>query len=541
MSNFVRIIIALVAVQVAPGCNDPQPTAKPDAATPAAKAKEASGERDTDTLRVQVDHVPRYLNPLITHDRWCRRITMGTVFESLVRANVSGGFRPHLASKVEIFDHGRRYRFTLRSNVTFHDGRPLTSADVRYTLDQLISRKGPSRLLRHELADLKAIRTPSKRAVDVLLHKTNHLLLSVLAEIPILPAHYYSRRSLRSIKLNWLPVGTGPFAVETRDGKGTLVMRRNDSYWGIKPKLKYMIFRAIPKPAKALSMLRNNELEVLSNVYLGYYPTELSKDSLKKRFKLMRLHPYRMRLMIFNTRRGPLKDRKVRLAMVRLADRQRMVRTIRKGMGQVISAPLWPLSLWYNRTIHPLPFNRKAAAKLLDGAGWKIRRGRKRQKQGWPLKLTLLRARESTEMGEAAQILKKEMTAAGIEVDVQVGDFGFVKTRLKRGTFDIALLGLAPRQGADMSPWLHSKGAYNYGGYGNHQVDALLANMKLARRVETRLPLARRLHRLLYDDPPFAVLYAPIELMLVNRRVRGLANNGRWPRLVSMWLKPEKR
>ena len=255
----------------------------------------------------------------------------------------------------------------------------------------------------------------------------------------------------------------------------------------------------------------------------------------------MRLHPYRMRLMIFNSRRGPLKDRRVRLALVRLADRQRMVRSIRKGMGQVLSAPLWPLSQWYNRTIHPLSLNRKAAAKLLDAAGWRSRRGKKRYRLGWPLKLTILRSRESNEMAEAAQILKQEMTAVGLDVDVQVGDFGFVQTRLKRGTFDVALLGLAPRQESDLSPWLHSKGAYNYGGYSNSQVDALLDTMKLTRRADKRLPLARRLHRLLHDDPPFSVLYAPIELMMVNRRVRGLANNGRWPTLVGLSLRSEKR
>ena len=541
MSYFVRIIIALLAVQVGPGCDESRPAHAPDAAASQKAALEPSAARDTETLRIQVDFIPRLLNPLITHDRWCHRITMGTIFETLVRANVKGGFRPHLASKVEIFDHGRRLRFTLRPGILFHDGRPLTSTDVKYTLERVASRKSPSRQLRLELADLKKIRTPSKRIVDLLLYKTNHMLLSVLAEIPILPAHYYSRRSLRSAKLNRLPVGSGPFAAETRDGKGTLVLRRNDSYWGLKPKIKHLVFRAIPKPATALSQLRNNELEILSNLYLGYYPKEVSKASIKRRFKLMRLHPYRMRLMIFNTRRGPLKDRRVRLAMVRLADRQRMVRSIRKGMGQVLSAPLWPLSLSYNRTIHPFSLNRKAAAKLLDAAGWRARRGKRRYRLGWPLKLTILRARESNEMAEAAQILKQEMTAAGLDVDVQVGDFGFVRTRLKRGNFDVALLGLAPRQQPDLSPWIHSKGAYNFGGYSNTQVDALLGTMKLTRRAEMRLPLARRLHRLLHDDPPFSVLYAPIELMMVNRRVRGLANNGRWPILVGVSLKTEKR
>ena len=535
--------MTLAALQVVLACGrKSSPPPAPDLKVAKAPDPEPSTPKnEPHRLRIQVDHLPQYLNPLVTHGRWCHRITMGVIFDPLVKVNVAGGYRPHLASKFEVLDHGRRIRLTLRSDVQFHDGRPLTSADVKYTLQKVMARNSPSPLIRLELADLRDVRIPSKQKVDLLLHRTNHLLLAVLAEIPILPAHLYSRRGLRAGKLNKAPVGTGPFVVESRETHDTLVLRRNDDYWGTKPRMEQLVFKGIPDPSRALSALRNGEVDMISNLYLGYYPKQVSKASIKRRFRVLRVHPYRMRLMLFNNRRRPFKDRRVRLALVRLADRQRMVRSIRGGMGRVISAPLYPLSNWYNRTIHPYSLNRRAAARLLDAAGWKkIRPRRWRSRLGWPLKLNLLRSRESEESVEAAQIIKQELNNSGISVNVQAGDFGFVRARMKKGRFDLALVGLAPRHEGDLSPWIHSKGAFNYGAYSNPRVDSLLTTMRLARHPEARLTLARRLHRLLLDDPPFVVLYAPIELMMVSRRIKGLANNGRWPTLVGLSLPSKK-
>ena len=533
----------MLTVQVAAtGCGKDQGTQQAPSAAAAPQTAPPERTPQQNTLQVQVDRLPRFLNPLVTHDRWCHWLTMNTIFEPLVRVNNSGGFRPHLAASIQLLDRGRRVRLTLRKGLLFHDGRPLTSADVKYTLDKVQARNSPSPLLRAELADVREVRLAGTQAVDLVLARVNHLLLAVLAEIPILPAHLYSRRGLRNGKLNQLPVGSGPLQVESRDEQNTLELVRNDNYWGTPARVPRLVFRAMPDPARALAALRNGEIHMISNLYRGYYPKEVSRGTMKQRFKVLRIHPYRMRLLMFNTRRRALKDRRVRLALVRLADRQRMVLATRKGMGQVLSAPLWPLSPWYNTTIHPYAFNRKAAARLLDAAGWRARRARRqRQRMGWPLKLGLMHARKPPAIGQLAGILKEELDRAGFVINVKPGDFGYISAQVHKGKFDLALVGLAPRQESDLSPYLHSKGALNFGGYNNPAVDALLKALRTTRATELRLPLARRLHRLLHDDPPYVVLYQPIELMMASRRVRGLANNGRWPQLATLWLSSATR
>jgi peptide/nickel transport system substrate-binding protein len=503
---------------------------------------DAAAERRADlqrpgVLRVQVDHLPAQLNPYVSQDLWCQTITVPSVFEPLVLMTPSGAPKPHLASTMEVRNGGLLYLFRLRPAVQFHDGRPLTSTDVKFTLDRLLARNSPAELLRAELGDVEEVRAPDPERVEIALRRPNYLLPSILAEVGILPAHIYGRFGLRNPKLNWMPIGTGPLRVVERRSRDTVVLEAHDKYWGERTRLSRVIFLAIPDPARALAALRNGELDILSHLYPGYYPDQLSSSRMKEHFRVLRLHPYRMRLMVYNMRHPILKDRRVRLALERLADRERMVRTLRNGLGQVLTAPLWPLSQWYDGTIHPHSFDRAGAVRLLDAAGWQDRKGTgRRQRLGRVLRLRILRARESAEMGEAAQMLKTDFRAVGIEAEVEVADFGFLKAQMRRGHFDVALLGLAPRIDSDLSPWLHTRGELNHAGGSNVVVDALLDSLRQAPSAEERQRLGQRLHRLLYEDFPFTVLYAPIELMVVDRRVHGLANNGRWPRLAGLFV-----
>jgi peptide/nickel transport system substrate-binding protein len=536
--NFVRIITAALVAQVwlvgLGGCSRSRHA--PREQRPPTTVEDPVQITRTRELRVQVDHIPSQLNQLVSLDTWCQWITLNTIVEPLVQTTTKGTFQPHLAAQMEVRG-GRHFIFHLRRNVTFHDGRPLTSTDVKYTLDKLIGRNPPSELLKIELADIEEVRAPNEQTIELVLRRPNQLLPAVLSEIGILPAHLYGRFGLRNPKLNWLPVGTGPFRAADRRDKDSVLLERYDKYWGQAPRVSRILFRAIPGPARALSALRNDDLDILPSLYPGYYPEQVAAQRLKERYRVLRIHPYVARLMLFNHRNKVLKDRRVRLALGRLADRDRMIRTVRHDLGQVLSAPLWPLSRWYDASIHPSAYDRPGALRLLEAAGWTdAKADSRRQRAGKALRLHLLRSRESPEMEQLAQMLKLDLRGAGIEVDIQVADFGFIKTQLRRGRFELALVGIAPRPEADLSPLLHSKGELNYGGYSNPMVDAQLESMRSASSPEERQRAAQRLHRLLHEDPPFTVLYAPIELMVVSRRVKGLANNGRWPRLSSLAL-----
>jgi peptide/nickel transport system substrate-binding protein len=143
-------------------------------------------------------------------------------------------------------------------------------------------------------------------------------------------------------------------------------------------------------------------------------------------------------------------------------------------------------------------------------------------------------------MARAARILKAELQAAGIDAEIKVGDFGFVKAQLERGRFDVALIGISPRPMSDLSPLLHSKGRLNVGRYSNPEVDRLLDALRATPPHRDRLRFAKALHRLLHEDPPLTVLYAPIEIVAVSREIHGIANNGLWLRFAALSLGPKR-
>jgi len=467
-------------------------------------------------------------------------MTLRTIFEPLVVLSPSGRFQPFLASEMKVEDHGRRFRFVLRPNVTFHDGRPLTSADVQYTIEAVVKRarryRGTLSLFHAELLQVQEVRAIDERTVELVLQRRNHLFPAVLAELPVLPSHLYHKHGLRNPRLSWAPVGTGPFMlaagqVRSEYKRSTVTLVRSPSYWGRRPGLSRLVFTAIPDPAAALARLRNGEIDMIPNLHPSYYPDQIKGERMQRRFAAFRILPYRLRLLLFNVRPGPTKDRRVRVAIAHLADRQRVVREVRNNLGQVSSIPIWPLSPWYDKSIHPYDYDRPAAARLLTSAGWKPAKqgGRRLMGGNVPLRLRLLVARESPQMLLVANLLKNEIQASGGSLEIKVGDFGYVKTRLRRGSFDLALVGIAPRPQSDLSPLLHSKGHLNLGGYKNPVVDRLLDGVRGTSREGFREELLRQLYRALHNDPPFLILYTPIELMVVSREVKGVASNGRRP------------
>lgn len=485
-------------------------------------------------LTVQVPRLPTQFNPLLASASvWCHRIAKHNLFESLVRRE-GDRWVGQLAASYRLGAGGRRLVFELRRDVQFHDGRPLTSSDVVYTIEQVLSRKSPNSLLRTELrADIIAVHQRGDHRVELRLRRPGRLLFAALADTVILPAHRYRRFGVRSRRLNRAPVGTGPYRLEPSDKKGELQLRRNEHYWGDRPAFERIILRRIDHPAHALAALKNGEVDLLGRLYFGYYPGQVRTRRFRRRFRILRLHPYRLRVLLLNQHRRQLEDRRVRQALAHLIDRQHLLRKLRNGLGQLASAPLWPPGNRYDRTLHPRSYDLRAAARLLDRAGWTRDRSGTRERLGHPWKLRILHARETGARTIAAH-LAAQLRAVGGRADLAVADFGFLTTLLRRGKFDVAVATLALRPGGDLAPYLHSHGARNYGGYHDPRADQLLEALRGVRDAASEAAVGKRLHRVLYEDPPMVVIYAPIEIAIARAELTGLADDGRWPDLASL-------
>ena len=242
--------------------------------------------------------------------------------------------------------------------------------------------------------------------------------------------------------------------------------------------------------------------------------------------------------MLYNVRRGALKDRRIRFALSYLMPRQRLIKEHLRGLGKLLGGPFAVRSKWREPAIgQPRSFDRARAERMLVGAGWEYSPRRKmRHRLGHPFRPQILYAKGGATV--VANALSESIRGVGGRPQRKPADFGFLVSRLKKARFEIAIMGWSLSPDADLRPWIHSAGKLNYGGYSNPYVDSLLDALSRQATAERRQQTGRRLHRALYDDPPFSIVYLPQRIAVANRRISGFAQNGLWPRLARLRMAP---
>src|SRR5262249_1975212 len=146
-------------------------------------------------------------------------------------------------------DGGANIRFLLRSGVTFHDGKPVTPADVQFSIDA--SRRRNARL-RAALANVTAVDGWGTRDVRVVLKRPSGYILRALAEVPIVEEALYKPEATRAQRAR-APVGTGPYRLTRWDKGERLLLERSPSYWGPPPAIEAVEFDVIGDGARALT------------------------------------------------------------------------------------------------------------------------------------------------------------------------------------------------------------------------------------------------------------------------------------------------
>jgi peptide/nickel transport system substrate-binding protein len=515
----------------------------------------ASGPRDGGTLRVQMEVEPPTLNPLVEHDAWTVWLTLGAIHEPLVRQDPStGAFQPALAASWQE-EGATRYRFRLRAGVHFHDGSPLTADDVVATFARL-REPGVAAERREEFADLTAVDKIGPDAVELRFGRPAPLALQAIAHLPILRAHAFSEGGdLRAQPESRAPVGTGPFRfVEWRAGE-RIVLARNDGYWGRRAHLDRVELRVVRDRDAALELLRRGELDLLWQVppaQLDRLPAAAapspspsgagqSADPLASMHREAWYLP-RYSFVVWNTRHGPLGDRRVRQALALLTDRARYLATALHGRGKPVTGPYVPGSPGYDARIAPWPFDQARARALLDEAGVVDRDGDGvREAGGQPLRLAFLLQAGSPTVEPLATMMQEDFRRAGVALDLVPVDWATLLDRLRKHAFDAAALSWVLQPVQDNRPLFHSSqasGGQNYGGFRDPDVDALLDEIRGMPPGAARAELERRLHRLLHEAQPYTFLVAPEIDSLVAPRVHGYAPGPDGLGFAGMWIDP---
>jgi len=450
------------------------------------------------------------------------------ITEGLLRYDAQFNPQPLLATAWDVSGDGLRYTFKLREGVKFHDGQPLTSADVRYSvLTQ--QKQGPRGKI--TLANVERVDTPDALTAVIVLRKPAPYLLKSLssAELPIVPAHRYADGNPLASPNITAPIGTGPFVFEQWVRGSHLVLRKNPSYWRQgKPHLDRVIFRFITDAQALAAAVETGEVDAALNVGLA------DLDRLADNPKLAIDDTYdgflnNASFLEFNVENPILAKPEVRHAIARAIDRNFIADKVYYRRAQVVDSPIpQVLSAYHDASAFDYGYDVAAANKLLDQAGYP------RQGSGprFDLKLTLI---PGADFRRSADYLRAALNRVGIRVTVLDGDLPtFLQRAYTARDFDINLNGLGrlfdPTVGVQRIYW--GDGVknpliwINASHYVNPRVDALFTQAAVETDESRRAAQFKEIQRIVGRDlPVLPIATVPSALQVYSKRVHGLNNS----------------
>ena len=511
------LLAALAALApLLPGCTRSTPPAGITAET----GVPAYGGRFVYPLPIE----PATLNFVTGTDQPSRLITR-LVGDSLVDHDREMRAVPRLATSWGWSTDGRVLTFHLRSGARFHDGAPVTSADVVYTYQRIVDPKSRAIGRLDPFLPVERVEAPDPLTVRVTYRAPFAPALEAW-EVPILPSHLYAKDDFLRSRLNRAPVGSGPFRFASWEPGQRIVLTANDDYWGGRPYLDALEFDLIPSQETALRALLAGEVD-----YAALTPVQwdarAQETAFGRRFRTIRFVPL---FLYYIAWRGDgsnpfFADPAVRRALTLALDRDGYVRSVLRGLGQVASSPFRPGSLGVDPDSGGVAFDPAQAAALLDGAGWRREpRTGLRARSGIPFRFTLLIYGGGEDHVQFSQVAQEALRRLGIEMEISRLDWPTLWSRLQRGDFEAAIsggsaLGLDPD--SVYGP-LHSsqiEGGQNYAAFRDGPVDRWLEEGRTTLDQARRTEIYRRIDRRIREEQPYTYLFYPVVQAALSRRI----------------------
>lgn len=445
--------------------------------------------------------------------------------------------RPGLAESWTVSPDKKTYTFKLRQNVRWHDGKPFTSADVKFSIEKIV---GPYHSRgKVYFGEVSEIATPDAHTVVFTLKEPVPFFMNVFqpGEAPILPMHAFSGidtstvGAVRGAEIMQKPIGTGPFRLKEWQKGSYIALERNKDYWrsGF-PCLDQVVARVIPDGAARAIAVETGEVDLAP--MSGLPEAEVQRLSTLPSLETSQAGSEALGANMWlevNLREKPLQDLKVRQAISLALNRERIVEVIWYGQGKPARGPIVSTGTYFNKALPAYEYDPVKAAKLLDEAGYPRGAGNVRFRLGQ----TFLPYGEN--WIRLAEYVRQDLGKIGIAIETRSYDLGgwlkAVYTDWNYGlTSSFTHNYSDPSIGVErsFSSAFIRKGATftNSMGYANPKVDELFA--KAAR--ETDEAARRRqfdeAQVILHGEMPAIFLMEMSYTHVWNRKVHGLITNG---------------
>lgn len=522
MKKLLTLILCLAMVlTVFAGCSSTPATEEGASASGDAAQGEAADSEYKDTLVYALNTDVQSLDPQIQNDTTSEQVVK-MLYNTLLKFEDDGTVVGDLAESWSVSEDKLTWTFNLKQGVKFHNGKELTSADVKATFDRALNAEAGGLRTTEIIKMFTAVEAPDPYTVTITTDGPYGPMESLMCNMSlgIMDADYIEQYGLDLGTSVEGENGTGPFKVVSWERDQEIVVERFDDYFGTPAKLQTVVYTVIPEAASRVIALETGEVDVIDK------PTNEDLERLEadtENFTVLRKPTISQRLFRFGCNDPIISNTKVRQAIVYAIDRQAIIDALFTGSAYPSTAPLAPVTFGYSN-LGEIEQDLELAKSLLAEAGYP---------DGFDTKIVTT---ERYQNGiELAEIISQQLAEIGINAKIEVWEWSALSASWNGITADefdqpIFIMGAGPSM-RDADGGL--RGLYttsetglndrNYGFYSNAEVDALIEQGMQETDQQKRVEIYKEAMEILYREDPVAFwLFDMYGLAITSSKVEGV-------------------
>ena len=478
---------------------------------------------------------PTLLNPITSTDLYASNVQAFVVDSLMARDPNTYEWMPRIAEKFEVSKDGKVFTFFMRKDAVFHDGKPVTAEDVKFSFDVVFDPKYETAHRRPYFEGLAKVEVVDPYTVKFYTKEVYFKNFDIAASLEIVPKHIYGDPA-NVKKMNKTIVSAGPYVFDKYEKGQRIVLKRFDKWYG--SKLEHLkgahnfdtiVMRFVKDENVELEMAKKGDIDYLAMTAEAYvkktegapWGTKIIKN------KVENSSPKSYGFIGWNLTDPKFNNKETRVALAHLMNREEMNKKFRYGMSMLATGPTFIRSDYANSKVKPIEFNPAKAQELLKKAGWadtdkngtldKVINGQKTD-----LKFTLIHANKDNE--KYWTMYKEDLKRAGVDLEIKYLEWNSFLKNVDDMKFEAVAMGWGGGD-IDWDPkqiW-HSEsaipGGSNFISYKNPKVDKLIDQARAELDKPKRAKLIQEMYAIVAEDAPYVFMF--------NDRYNYYMNNAR--------------
>lgn len=472
-------------------------------------------------VREGVVGFPTNINPVFASSN-AEHDLVALVYSGLMRVDKHGELALGLAESYSVSEDGKEYTVTLRDDIFFHDGTPITASDVVFTIE-MIQNPATGSVLFNAFNGV----TVTEKDFETVVFTLDDPYVGFLAALTvgIIPKHVWRDvplGSLAFIELSSFPVGSGPFkisGVERSESLGVPIrysLVAFERYAGRRAYIDRFEFHFYPNETELVSALQRREIQ--SAPFVSPSSLDYLDDKKNVRSALM----LRTFGLYFNQDQAPiLADREVRRVINRAIDRDALVKDIFSSYAIPVTLPLPSLS-----KTNAEPADSEELREILQAAGWEETMDGVREKDDVRLEFTI-RTADSNDLVKTAEFIQATLRPLGFDVEIETFDIvSLNQSVIRQRDYEALLFGQAYGRFIDFYPFWHSSNrndpGLNIARYVSSRMDKTVTALRRETDPDERALLTEAFVEELEREVPAVFLYVPRFIYVTDRNTHNV-------------------